>query len=70
MTYIFRLRLSDLIVSGSLDLTVRVWSLCTGSQVTVFEGHQNSMFGVAICGNIPISGSGDKSVRIWNIMEN
>jgi WD40 repeat protein len=61
---------SNLLVSGCSDMSVRVWSLITGSQVNEFKGHTAEVKAVAIRGDIVASGSEDETVRLWNIKTN
>ncbi|KAG6328615.1 hypothetical protein ID866_10474, partial [Astraeus odoratus] len=61
----------SLIVSGSLDKTIRVWDAHTGSQIgSPIEGHTNVVWSVAFSpdGRWIVSGSGseDKTIRIWD----
>jgi WD40 repeat protein len=56
------------IVSGSGDMTIRVWDAVTGKQLVVLEGHTDWVRSVAysLDGKRVVSGSGDKTVRVWN----
>ena len=64
------------LVTGSEDRTVRVWSYSQDLQQRinldqnashVFEGHTDRVTGVAVAGNIVISASWDASVRFWEL---
>ncbi|KAG6328237.1 hypothetical protein ID866_10852, partial [Astraeus odoratus] len=59
-----------LIVSGSLDKTIRVWDAHTGSQLgSPIEGHTNVVWSVAFSpdGSRWIaSGSLDNTIRVWD----
>eukprot|EP01041_Mallomonas_annulata_P007673 gene7673-15706_t len=60
---------SCLIVSGSLDRTVRVWDLrVRRSQVLLFKGHTDAVSSVhwGDYGRAVVSASKDKTVRIWD----
>ena len=56
-------------VSGSEDLTVRVWDLETGSCLRVFGGHTKRVSSVCITfdGKYAASGSQDKTIRVWDL---
>ncbi len=60
---------SKMIVSGSLDKTVRVWDMATGKQLSVLNGHSHYVTSVAFSpnGNMIASGSVDNTVRVWDI---
>jgi WD40 repeat protein len=61
---------SDFIFSGSLDISVRVWSVTNQALITIFTGHNDNVSAVAMCGDIIASGSYDETVRLWNIKQN
>lgn len=60
---------ADTLVSGSYDLTVRVWKISTGEVVHRLQGHSNKVYSVVLdydrkrC----ISGSMDNYVKIWSL---
>ena len=69
---------SDRIVSGSYDKTVKIWNT-DGECIKTLEGHSDCVESVArcslkiggvyvanVCDRI-VSGSRDKTVKIWNI---
>lgn len=60
----------DLIVSGSLDATLRTWSLATG-KMRVLTGHLDRVNCVAVdrTAGIIASGSDDGKVLVWKIDE-
>ena len=55
--------------SASLDNTVKVWNVETGKLLHTLEGHDAGVFRVAIHGSRVVSGSGDKTVRFWDIAD-
>ena len=57
----------DMIVSGSFDSTVKIWSVRSGECLKTLEGHSDGISSVAINGDIIVSGSGDNTVKIWSI---
>ena len=54
------------IVSGSVDKTVKIWSLITGKCLYTLSGHTDVVFGVAVlpCNEI-VSVSDDQTVKVW-----
>ncbi|WP_448268354.1 nSTAND1 domain-containing NTPase [Nostoc sp. DSM 114159] len=63
---------SQMIVSGGLDGTVRLWDVLGNPIGQPFQGHEDSVYSVAISpdGQIIVSGSRDKTVRLWDIQGN
>jgi WD40 repeat protein len=57
-----------LILSGSVDNTVRIWDAVTGAERRVLRGHSGSVNAVAFSPNsrLIVSGSFERSVRIWD----
>ena len=57
------------LVSGSLDKTVRLWDVVSGTRIgQPLYGHNDSVRSVGISGDgqIVVSGSDDKMVRLWD----
>ncbi|KAJ3080755.1 hypothetical protein HDU99_007495 [Rhizoclosmatium hyalinum] len=54
------------VVSGSLDRSVRVWDLGTGKCVRVWDVGAD-VFGVDVCGRVVVAGVKDKTVRVWDL---
>ena len=58
------------IVSGSRDMTIRIWDAKTGAAIgdSPLEGHTEWVTSVAYSPDARhiISGSGDKTIRIWD----
>jgi WD40 repeat protein len=60
---------AGLIVSGSSDETVRVWSLCSRTQVALLNVPEATVYGVAIRQNTVASGSLDGTIRVWDVAD-
>ncbi|KIK66938.1 hypothetical protein GYMLUDRAFT_156943, partial [Collybiopsis luxurians FD-317 M1] len=57
------------IVSGSVNMTARIWNIKNGSPIgEPLQGHTNGVGSVAFSpdGKRIVSGSADKTIRIWN----
>jgi serine/threonine protein kinase len=60
------------VISGSADLTVRVWDLASGAPIgAAFTGHTQPVYAVATAQldgrPVVISGSADNTVRVWDL---
>jgi WD40 repeat protein len=60
-----------LLVSGSDDKTIKLWSLPEGKLLNTLEGHSDWVRSVTISpdGTLLASGSYDKTVRLWTLPE-
>jgi WD40 repeat protein len=58
-----------LAVTGSIDETVRVWDLETGTEQAVLTGHRSTVTAVALTpdGRLAVTGSIDETVRVWDL---
>jgi WD40 repeat protein len=58
-----------LVVSGSVDRTVRLWDYATGAVHCELEGHSAPVRVVAFSpdGKLVASGSSDQTVRLWDL---
>jgi WD40 repeat protein len=60
-----------LLVSGSADMTVRVWNVKSGTEVLPpLYGHDGTIHSVAFSadGTRIVSGSADNTVRVWDVV--
>lgn len=60
------------LITGSRDCLVKTWFLYTGETQFTFKGHSGSIGCVAFANNLSfcISGSDDKTVRLWSKLFN
>ena len=58
-----------LIVSGSLDRTLKIWDANSGQELQKLTGHTDLVLSVAFSpdGQRIVSGSADKTLKIWPI---
>jgi F-box/WD-40 domain protein 7 len=60
---------SNLIVSGSDDNTLKVWSSVTGRCLRTLTGHTGGVWSSQLSpDNIVISGSTDRTLKVWNAL--
>lgn len=59
---------SKLLVSGSMDETIRIWSATTGECMQIYEDYMGVVKSVAFShdSKFVVSGSSDRFVRIWS----
>ena len=60
----------ELVVSGGVDGTLRVWRVATGACVRVLRGHTSGIMAVLVTGaegNRVVSASWDTTVRVWDL---
>eukprot|EP01113_Clastostelium_recurvatum_P038809 TRINITY_DN584_c0_g1_i2.p1 TRINITY_DN584_c0_g1~~TRINITY_DN584_c0_g1_i2.p1 ORF type:complete len:573 (+),score=127.46 TRINITY_DN584_c0_g1_i2:250-1719(+) len=58
----------SLLVSGSVDRSIRMWDLPTSKFLYTLEGHKDRVRCLQIHdNNVLISGSGDNTVRVWDL---
>jgi WD40 repeat protein len=57
------------VVSGSEDITLRLWDVGSGREVKTIKGHTNSVTSIAYSpdGKTLISGSSDNTLRLWDV---
>jgi WD40 repeat protein len=56
-------------LSGSRDMTLRLWEVESGKEVWVFQGHTDPITSVAFSpnGRYALSGSRDMTLRLWEV---
>ena len=54
----------DIVVSGSLDTTIRVWNIYDGVCIQALIGHQSLTSGMQLRGNILVSGNADSTIKV------
>ncbi len=59
----------QLIVSGSWDHYIKIWSVQTGQLIRTLKGHSNSITALSITADhqLIISGSVDSTIKIWSV---
>jgi WD40 repeat protein len=57
------------IVTGSNDLTIKIWSAITGQVMHTLQGHTKGVFGtdLSVDGLWLASGGGDRTVKLWSL---
>ena len=59
---------ADHIVSGSIDKTLKVWSLTSGECLQTLSGHSGDVFAVAVLdADRIVSGSYDHKLVVWSV---
>lgn len=58
-----------ILASGSMDKTIRLWSLPDGKLLQTLEGHTGQINDLAFRqdGGLLVSGSGDATIRLWKL---
>jgi len=59
-------QLQPVLVSGSLDNTIKIWDIATAKAVKTFFGHIEGVWAVASDKMRLISGSHDRTIKVWN----
>ena len=55
------------VASCSADATVRIWELCSGSQLAVLRGHTADVHRMQAGRCLVVSGSYDSTARVWDL---
>ncbi|KAI7894305.1 quinon protein alcohol dehydrogenase-like superfamily [Mucor mucedo] len=58
---------NPIIISGSLDNTIKLWDMTTGNCIRTLFGHVEGVWSLAYDTLRIVSGSHDKTVRVWDI---
>lgn len=58
---------NPIIISGSLDNTIKLWDMHTGNCIRTLFGHVEGVWSLAFDTLRIISGSHDKTVRVWDL---
>ena len=53
------------LIAGAEDAVLRVWDVQTGQLVRRLAGHVGDIYAVSVHGGLVASGSGDRTVRLW-----
>ncbi|KAI9149791.1 hypothetical protein H9P43_009970 [Blastocladiella emersonii ATCC 22665] len=56
-----------LLVSGSRDQTIKVWSMKSGVELRSFRGHSGSVLCLQYEGSTLVTGSSDSTVMVWDL---
>ena len=59
--------IDHVLVTGSYDLTIRLWSLKTRRYMRIFIGHTKSVLCLDLRDGHLLSGSCDKTARLWDV---
>jgi WD40 repeat protein len=62
-------RSGQIVVSAHTDCNIRLWQVSTGQQVGILTGHSDIVHAIALSpdGTTIISGSEDKTVKVWSV---
>ena len=56
----------DKLLSGSFDCKIKVWNINTDDCLKTLESHSHFVMTLLATNNFFISGSEDKTIKIWN----
>ncbi|KAJ7470513.1 WD40-repeat-containing domain protein [Mycena latifolia] len=59
-------RKKPLLISGSLDNTIKLWDIDTGETISTFFGHIEGVWAVASDKLRLVSGSHDRTIKVWS----
>ena len=59
----------QMVLSGSIDKTLRLWNITNDEPLKIFTGHDGSVNGCAFSpeGDVILSASDDKTLRLWDV---
>ncbi|KAF7683613.1 F-box/WD repeat-containing protein 7 [Astathelohania contejeani] len=58
---------NNILVSGSIDRTIRIWNFISGLTLKILQGHLSTIRCIKVVENYIISGSRDSNIRIWDM---
>ena len=58
---------TPIIISGSLDNTIKIWDMLTGNCIRTLFGHVEGVWSLAYDTLRIVSGSHDKTIRVWDL---
>lgn len=56
-------------VAGTGNSLVQLWDTALGQPISAFTGHSACVYGVHRSGSLVVSGSDDKTVRLWDVRQ-
>ena len=58
-----------MLISGSSDKTIKIWSIGTGDLICTLTDHSNPVSAIAVSagGQLFASGSWDNTIKIWQL---
>lgn len=59
---------NDILISGSIDNTIKFWDIATGINTKTLYGHTERITSLAIKDNYLISGDWDSKILIWDLI--
>lgn len=62
---VWALDFDEVLVSGSVDKTIRIWDLKYGIAKRILNSHKSTVRSVATCGKYIVSGSRDSVMKLW-----
>ncbi|CAI2348929.1 unnamed protein product [Caenorhabditis sp. 36 PRJEB53466] len=60
----------DLVIAGAKEVfNIYVWSFETGHLLDILSGHESAVSSIDIHGNLLVSGSWDRTIKVWTIID-
>ena len=60
---------NNVLATACEDTVVRTYSISTGELTRAFKAHTSPVVSVAICGTVMMSGSLDRTVCVWSLVD-
>ena len=59
----------NLIISGSWDMTIKIWNFLSGQVIKTLTGHTDCVQSIALNedSKLLVSGSWDETIKLWKI---